>query len=502
MIQEIPLAKAPHFFGTTRQVWTANLQNRGKIFLLLGCMLIVLSGCFSFPQPPAIQSSLQRGTSTPTSNNAVLITIPQAGTPIPEDFIGFHIEVSQVCEIIQLDQQKSATYEHLYTNLGSSVLHIGGHTADLSEWVPDGVPSCRTNHSIVTKALIDALFAFARRIHWKVSWGLNLIANNPRSAANEAAYVAAVGGSDFIGFSIGNEPELYVKYGYRPSSWGYTNYLNEWNQYRNAILSIIPSAKFNGPDACCETTLLPNFLSDERQYLTVATHHYYPKDKPPATPSFLLSKQVSQKFVTVVSKWIALAKVEGLHLELSESNTITDGGIAGVSDSFAAALWASDDLFRAAELGVLQVDFQSAQMKVYDAIDDNGTPKALYYGLLFFHTVTQQSKIVQATIHTAFNITAYAVLDSRGSLRVVLVNKDSRHSATIAVNTPRLYRSATIMRLIAPTIGVTTSITVGGSAVSAQGTWTPSSSEPLALHGTAVDVQVPAGSATSIEFLG
>ena len=48
----------------------------------------------------------------------------QEGIRIPEDFIGFSIELSQICEIIRLDEQKPEYYEHLYENLGVGVLHI------------------------------------------------------------------------------------------------------------------------------------------------------------------------------------------------------------------------------------------------------------------------------------------------------------------------------------------------------------------------------------------
>ena len=84
-------------------------------------------------------------------------------------------------------------YEQLYRNLGTATLHIGGHTADLSQWEPDGTASCAQRGPVVTKSLVQGIFAFAHRIQWKVTWGLNLIANDPAGAASEAAYIAEVG---------------------------------------------------------------------------------------------------------------------------------------------------------------------------------------------------------------------------------------------------------------------------------------------------------------------
>ena len=410
-----------------------SLIHRVKTLLLLGCVFAIVSCSLPNQYQPPFQSPTQKGGRISTSRNVdALVTMQQEGIRIPEDFIGFSIELSQICEIIRLDEQKPEYYEHLYENLGVGVLHIGGHSGDYGMWVPNGISSCSPTHTIVTKALIDAIFAFASRIHWKVIWGLNLIANDPQSATNEAAYIATAGKLDLIGFTIGNEPELYVEYKARPPSWRYANFLYEWERYKNAIRKNVPTATFIGPEACCETPFFPNFLLDEGKGgdVLVATHHDYNGNAlvKSFTASYLLRKQTMQQFVARATRWVALARNARLPLEISESNTFSGGGTPGVSDSFAATLWASDYLFQAAELGIRRIDFQSSQMAVYDAIDDNGTPKPLYYGLLFFHTIAERARIVQTTIQTSLNITAYAVKGSDGSFHVVLINKDSSSS--------------------------------------------------------------------------
>lgn len=483
-----------------------SLKHKGKSSLFFGCILVIVTGCF-----PSQQSLLSQYPSPRIHISGTLatigadtsVTIQQKGITIPADFIGFSYELSQTCEIVRLDKQNPEYYEQLYENLGIGVLEIGGHTGDYSEWVPDGISSCSTVHTVVTKTLIDSIFVFAHRIHWKVFWGLNLIANDPQSAANEAAYVAAAGKSELIGFKIGNEPELYVQFGARLSGWGYINFLEEWEQYKNAVLSAVPSAEFIGPEACCETPFFTNFLVDEGKSIIIATHHYYNGNASTTsfTPSYLLSKQVMHLFVAQATKWMAFALDQRLPLEISETNTFSGGGAPGVSNSFAATLWASDYLFKAAELGIRRVDFQSSLMAIYDAIDNNGMPKALYYGLLFFHIVTEGARIVQTTIQTFHNITAYAVIGSNGSLNVVILNKDTSHKYLVAININHLYHSAKVIRLVAPNIASTAAITVGGRAISAKGTWTSSSSEVLTIHGTVVNVQIPPASAASLVFL-
>lgn len=483
----------------TKQKPKHRFTNKGNIFLLIGCVLVVF-GYILFRMQPSFQHSR-----TPLPGNIdamVTIQLPQTGSYVPKDFIGFSIELSQICEIVRLDEQKPTYYEQLYRNLGSGVLHVGGHTSDLSIWVPDGVASCNSTQPIVTKTLVNSFFAFARRIRWKVTWGLNLISNDPIAAADEAAYIVATAGADLMGFTIGNEPDLYVKHGYRSSGWSDTDYLNEWEQYRSIVLQVAPSAHFIGPDTCCESPMFSNFLSDEGKNIILASHHYYITSLHTkyTTPVSLLSRTVAQQFSTFATEWVALAQEAGLSLEISEANTIAGGGVLGISNSFAAALWASDYLFQAEVLHIRRVDFQNSSMAAYNVIDSNGIPQTLYYGLLFFHLIAEETHAVQATIQSSLNITAYAFIGIDRSLHIALVNKESQYAATVRIAVEYLYHSATMMQLIAPDLSATKGITLGKKAVSTQGTWVPASPAVLSLHGTEMDVKVPAGSAMYIDL--
>lgn len=491
-------SQKPHSTARKRRY---SFMTRRKSLLFVGCVLIVLSGFFLFTK----QLPFVRPSSTPSSkgiNATVAIQVSPTGSSVPGDFIGFSIELAQVCEIVRLDEQKRGYYEQLYRNLGSGVLHIGGHTSDLGVWVPDGVASCSSGRILVTRSLVNALFAFARKIGWKVTWGLNLIADDPAAAADEAAYVASTAGSNLIGFTLGNEPDLYVKHGYRPSKWNDTDYLAEWERYRGAVLRVAPSAHFVGPDACCQSPLLPSFLDKEGKYVILASHHYYVTSLHTrlTTPSALLGRDVAQQFITLSTGWVALAQEAGLPFEISETNTVAGGGVDGISNSFAAALWASDLLFQAQALHVRRVDFQNSPLAVYNVIDDNGVPQPLYYGLLFFHAVTEETRVVQAAIQSSLNITAYAFMGTDGTLHLALLNKESQRAATVRIDVEHLYHAATMIQLTAPGLGASIAIALGKRAVSTQGTWAPASPVALTLHGTEVDVQIPAGSAASIDF--
>lgn len=456
-------------------------------------MILVSSGCGSASH------------TTPLSTQQVDVMVTNHGTSrdVPESLIGFSIELAQTCTLLRNDMLHPAAYEQLYKNLGSSILHIGGHSADRSLWEPGGIASCRTVGSVVTTSMLDALFAFARKIHWQVIWTLNLLANSPRVAAAEAGAVSAAGGASLAGFSIGNEPDLYVKWGFRPQGWGYADYHAEWQNYRNAVLETVPTARFDGPDTCCATPFFPSFALDAGQdgAISALSHHYYTRDAKAGglTAAYILSSQVAQQFETEASQWVALAREAGLPMDITESNSISTGGVPGVSDTLAAALWASDYLLQAAALGVHQIDIADAPNASYDAIDDEGTPKPLYYALLLVHRVTQQARIIPIIMQTSLNLTAYATVDTSGQLSVIVVNKELVTKASLKIYPGQSEHTATLIRLEAPTIAATSGITLGDRAVSAQGTWTPAS-EVLPLQNTALALTVPASSVAVVTF--
>jgi hypothetical protein len=463
------------------------IRQRAEVFLII---LIVL--CISCTEP--FPKSLPKGK---TMNAQV--TLQRPARAIPGNIVGFSIELTQLCTLLQEDATNTAPYEQLFKNLGSSTLRIGGYSADSSVWEPDGGMPCDMAQPVVTKTLIDRLFAFAQRIHWNVIWTLNLNANDPQTAADEAKAVAAVGGIALVGFSIGNEPELYVTKGLRLAQWGFANYQYEWEQYRDAILRMVPSANFIGPDVCCSTLFISHFLkTDDGKAISALSSHYYISSSK-VSIGFILSKSSAKRFVSMASQWITLAHSVDRPLYITESNTLSLGGALGTSNTLGAAIWASDYLLQAAAIGIQQVDFHSGPQAFYDAISDAGVPTPLYYSLLLVHLVTRQAMMVPVSVQTTLNLTAYATIDASGLLSIILINKDLNTNALVDINPGRVEKVATLIRLEAASIAATSGITLGGRAVSAQGIWTPVS-KVLPFQGTTLALYVAAGSVAVVTF--
>ena len=100
-----------------------------------------------------------------------------------------------------------------------------------------------------------------------------------------------------------------------------------------------------------------------------------------------------------VAPLVRLARSAGLPVRLTEINSVTCGGLAGVSDTFATALWAPDALFELAQAGVQAVNLH-ARVYTYNepfTFDSHGLlARPLLYGLiLFVRTLGPGARLLQ-----------------------------------------------------------------------------------------------------------
>lgn len=455
-------------------------------------LVTILTACASAPQyyPPHVVMH---------NSNVQVMVSTQSSTSVPPNLVGFSIETNQICTILRLAEQDPA-YAQLYINLGASVLRIGGNSVDNSEWLPGGTATCDAYHTIVTRDMIRALFSFARRIHWQVIWGLNMAQNIPELTADEAEYIVRAGHDRLLGFTIGNEPELYTQRGIRPRWWGEDNYLYEWRRYQRSILRRI-RATFIGPEACCGTPLFDDFLRDpSASGISISSHHLYGISNTtqgvtlyPSIP-LLLNQFTLHNEEKLLDQWTNEAISSRKILELTEVNSVSGGGAAGISNTLAAALWANDLLFQSALRSLRQVDFHNAPGAVYNAIDDQGHATPLYYGLLLFHFATRNARLLPTTIKTVLNLSGYALQGINGAQSIILINKERTKNAYVHLLFQfQSFKQVSIVRLTSPGIAATSGIVLSQRTLSANNTWSP---QPLALPWQRKQgiVEVPASS--------
>ena len=447
-----------------------------------------------------------------------LITVhaDKPGAKIPADFLGFSCEK----KILSRDcfQPDNKVLIALFRNLGSGVLRVGGNEVDSTSWSrTDSTPiaSMEENRysekpSTIGPKSVDNLYGFAKASGWRVVHGLNLAANDPAMAADEAAYAMQVGGPMLAALEIGNEPNLYPKgpkrEGKRPSNYGYPQYRQECDGYVRAIREKLPTAPLAGPATTRICKWFPDFVTDFRPHMALMMSHIYPlsaKEEDPKSPRFtsvenLLSIKVEQEWVPQLEA----SKAAGIPFRLGECNTASGGGKKGVSDAFASALWGVDFFFDVAEHGGAGVNLHGGfnpgnySPLCYIKKEHRYEPAPLYYGMLFFHQAAQ-GRIVPVDCQTSAKFTVHAVRADDGKLRVVLINKDISQSVTASIASGS-HAKAELIRLLAPSVSATDGVTLAGNSVAKDGTWTPNAGEKVPSVNGRFEVTIPAASAALI----
>lgn len=155
-------------------------------------------------------------------------------------------------------------------------------------------------------------------------------------------------------------------------------------------------------------------------------------------------------------------------VSINDIRLTNDSGIDGITNSFAAALWAVDISMELAILSGCFINFYnpmgSSNQSFFGAAP-SFDPSALYYGALFAIYAMRDQPIIYYTsvaAGTSQNIKAYG-LDVGTDYRVLILNKDMNANASGNVEITLQYASGMrCMYLSAPSLSSTTNITFAG----------------------------------------
>jgi hypothetical protein len=220
--------------------------------------------------------------------------------------------------------------------------------------------------------------------------------------------------------------------------------------------------------------------------LGFATLHYYPFDRcsttsaAQATIPDLLAESTMATMARQFAGYAAIARSHHQILHMDEINSVACHGKAGVSDSFAAALWGLDALFTLAHAGLERANVHIYDLGrspgYYNPIVSAATRSArgawtyttrvrpLYYAMLLFRNAVGR-RFLPATISgTRANVKAYAVGDE-ATVRVFVLNKDLRAGGPVLIAPSRALGVATITVLRSPALSATTGTTLGSQAI-------------------------------------
>ena len=429
---------------------------------------------------------------------------------IPADFMGLSYEISSVA-VPGLLSADNRAYVQLVRNLGPrGVIRIGGNTSDFSSYQADGASQSLPKGTVVNAENLRQLRGFLDAIGWKLIWGLNLGSDELDNAVEEAQAVANAMGDRLLALQIGNEPDLFKNAGHRAGTYDYAAWHAEYRRFKSAIRAALPHAPFAGPDiAGGRVDWMEAFARDEGSDIALLTaHHYIAGQADPASTIELMLRE-EKNYEAVLAKFQSIAEAAHLPYRLCETASYSGGGKAGVSNSFAAALWVLDYLFVLAsygcggvnlETGVNHLGWISHYTPISDDLMGHYGAAPEYYGLLAFAQAAKGEQIAVNCDAGGINLTAYATRQNGRAMTLAVINKDLHQDAAVEVM-GAAPRQAHIVRLSGPSLSALGGVTLGGASVSSDGTWKLAQAEQAQIASGKLLLDVPAGSAALIALM-
>jgi len=437
------------------------------------------------------------------AQDTITLNPSNPGLTVSPDFTGLSYEMESIS--VGFFKSTNATLVQYFRTIGVKVLRMGGNSGDIYQYYP--LPNLN-QHPVDTilNNGIDSLFAFANAVGCKVIFGLNLGTFNPSLSAQEATYIMQHYSSQLLAFEIGNEPNLFYLNGLRPANYTYADFQAEFMQYVDSIKFYNPTAPISGATAARYHGLaytIP-FSQNMHGVISLLNHHNYGiSDTIPNIPQQLvnlLSPAALDTELKIVDTLVYCATThDSVPFRMSECNSMFPYGQWGVGNSFAASLWCLDYMYSLAKANCTGVNFHTFNGSPSTAIHDTlGVYEArpLYYGILAFQYGKQGRFLPVQSTDNALNLNTYSVLDSSGNIYVTLINKDTLNPVPIMLDAGNInYNVAAMVSLSASSVGDTFGVTVAGSPVLANGSWTPGAWTPVNYVNGYFSFTIPGGTA-------
>ncbi len=422
---------------------------------------------------------------------SLVLPAQATGPQMPAGFVGLSYEIQQLKDPAFFSAANTGLIAQFRALSSRGVLRLGGNTSEYGWWkptpnapepqhpqtrAPAGEPQAQ--YYPVSAEAVNNLEAFLRATGWKCIYGLNLGTNTPARAAQEAAYVAKTLGSRLEYFQVGNEVDLFSRHLRDPKTWNPRTYLEQWLTFARAITEAVPNAQFGMPDIAgrldwlTEIAALWPTVKNPPKVICLTHHHYFggPATNPNVNIPNLLSPQTAATVQGMADIARAASRRMGVSLRMTEGNTCFRGGKPGVSDVFAAAMWAADYALHLAANGYTGVNLHGgsgpsvansvggslpgdqllrdqgetpAQIAshphpFYTPIASFGTDyvmEPVAYGLKFagemiggrFYSDDFSGRLLAAGIDAR----AYAAGMPNGERRITILNKDARRDLTV-----------------------------------------------------------------------
>jgi len=423
----------------------------------------------------------------------------QPGAPVPADFLGLSFEASSLAQVAGYVERGDLVT--LLRSLGPGVLRFGGVSADTRVAWTDGA----TARPPWASAVLDSedlrrLGGLAAESGWRILLTIGLGHYEPQRAAREAAAAHTFLGESLEAIELGNEPNAYAQHGLRSEPWSVVQYDEQIAGYRSAIDAAAPGIALAGPDVSGSSAFESWGLGEViNQPPALLTGHHYPlgcEEQPPPTIARLLSAAIRQREGTSLRRYMSLTEGSETPFRLDEANTVSCGGLPGVSNTFGSALWATDYVVRAMSTGVAGINLQGnpSNCQGYaplcartpeDLVAGTLSAQPEWYALLLARALSGERPLggtFSPPGQPNLDVTAFLAAD--GALHFVLVDDALPGARRLAV---RLqlgsgFGDASILSLTAPSPASLTDVRLGARAVTGAGSWSEPARLPLAAN--------------------
>ncbi len=418
----------------------------------------------------------------------VRIDARHPGARVPRRFLGLSFELSSLARIAAYADRGDLV--RLLRSLGPGVLRFGGVSADTQvAWTDQHTPRPAWAHKVLRVEDLRRLGRLAARSGWRVLLTIGLVHFDPRAAAREVAAAKRAIGPWLEGIEIGNEPDAYAHHRFRALPWTYAEYASEVAAYRRAITTAARGIAIAGPGVS-GSKIFQQWGPAEASAIRPAllTGHHYPlgcHDVPAPTIERLLSEPVRSAENQSFARYMSVSRASEIGLRIDETNSVSCGGRAGVSNTFASALWATGYLLKTMTAGAVGINFQGnpANCGGYSPLCAH-TPVNLTAGILsaqpeWYALLLAKSLVGTRPLPSSLipprraNVTAAGFLGHDGELRLVVVDDEPPGSgeAAVSVHVGRAFPAATVLALSAPSLAATAGVRLGDQAVARDGSW-------------------------------
>jgi hypothetical protein len=409
--------------------------------------------------------SIAGGGYVPARIAHVSANLSGSGPTIPSNFIGISVEVADLIGgYYQGATGNAASMISLLQLLGANgVFNFGGSSSSTST-----TPALTQNISNSAQSFLVGIGA-----GWTTSvmYTLDLFANNSALAATQAGFLATSFGASHMVFQFDNEPFASGHFG----SVG--AYQTAWNAYYTAVTGAVASAGYapwadsDNQDAVSVISgLTPGFGG-----IAAITYHRYSQ----GTTAAQVIGYVPAHYYFLNFNASVFTAAQNAMQRLSETNSLGNRGLAGVSDTLSGATFILNEAAQVAAIGYAGINVHNVYAGgagVYNPLvqlgDSNFTAGAVFYGMMLFSKIEGQ-QIIPSAVGGNANIVSLATIRVSGKANILVVNNDTFNPSIVRPDQSSAWSTASVLQIKSATGAACgdTSLTIGGSAIGKSGAW-------------------------------